>query len=95
MSECWATDPEERPAFGVLSGKLGKLLEAENSNKYVDLDNASLYPFRGVGTTESGSEASGSDGEPSEVDSVSGPTPTVGGRRYVGCGSIITRETTV
>ena len=29
MSECRATDPEERPAFSVLSGKLGKLLEAK------------------------------------------------------------------
>ena len=38
MTECWRSDPRQRPAFNVLSQKLGKMLESEQPYEYIDLD---------------------------------------------------------
>ncbi|XP_065840047.1 uncharacterized protein [Oscarella lobularis] len=42
MTECWRSDPRQRPAFNVLSQKLGKMLESEQPYEYIDLDFSNL-----------------------------------------------------
>ena len=75
---------------------MGNLLEAENPFKYIDLDAESLYPFSDMEAKES-EEVSGSVGETFEVDSSSGTTRAGDGTgiRYVGCDSLVMRESTV
>ena len=77
MFECWRSNPKTRPAFSLLSQKLGKLVEAETPNKYINLDTAPpLYPIEdmdieGTETRESESEARGETSEAANAGTTS------------------------
>ena len=43
MTECWRSDPRQRPTFSVLLQKLGGILESEQPNAYIDLDFSNSY----------------------------------------------------
>ena len=79
MSDCWRANPKMRPAFTVLSQALGKLVEAETPNKYINLDDAPpLYPVEDTDiedmeteTRESESEGSGGTSEAANAGTTS------------------------
>ena len=56
MSECWRSEPDARPTFQDLCQRLGKLLEEEASNEYLNLDViylSSFVDFKSICTGES------------------------------------------
>ena len=57
MSDCWHGEAEKRPAFKQLSERLGKMLEEESPNKYLNLDITYLYPFWEMKSTTEANES--------------------------------------
>ena len=61
ISECWHAEAGKRPTFKQLSEGLGKMLEEESPNKYLNLDITYLYPFWDMkSTTETDASISAS-----------------------------------
>ena len=64
MSECWRSEPDARPTFQDLCQRLGKMLEEEGSNLYLNLDViylSSFVDFKSVCTGESASSEKNED----------------------------------
>ncbi|XP_065842855.1 uncharacterized protein [Oscarella lobularis] len=57
MSDCWHGEAEKRPTFKQLSERLGKMLEEESPNKYLNLDITYLYPFWEMKSTTEANES--------------------------------------
>ena len=57
MSDYWHGEDEKRPTFKQLSERLGKMLEEERPNKYLNLDITYSYPFWELKSTTEANES--------------------------------------
>ena len=94
MLECWNVNPGKRPLFAFLSERLGSMLEAEGSSKYLNLNFSYLYPVWDSESKEETGSDSGASGSVGEESCAIIDTSALTGR-YICSNSLVARETAI